>query len=101
MMVDTTVYGWVGDGDIVCSKCLGGDYMPNGADGIWADEQVWRPLYSIDDNECQGESCGDGSGYGCTGWVFEPHTEDNLSYCYDCEVCHACDGEACPQDGGD
>ena len=83
MMVDTTVYGWIGDGSTVCSACFGADDLPAVAEGIMVDGTVWLPIYSLEDTEPGGLSCDDGSGP-CTGWIFGPDPD----YCLDCDEAH-------------
>ena len=68
MMTDTTIYGYVGDGFVVCHAC----YDP-AEYGFPGGDEPLSPLYSLDD---------DGSGWTCDqchGWVFEPYlTADEI-----------------------
>ena len=57
MMVDTTVYGYVGEGYVQCPTCH--DERPD-------DDNMGR-LYSTDDNSSEGLSCD-----ACGKYIFEP-----------------------------
>jgi hypothetical protein len=71
MMVDTTIYGWVLEGEIICAKCADLNYWSPGIERLLGDNV--QPLYSIDDNEVNGTTCDAyGASSDCTGYVFEP-----------------------------
>lgn len=56
MMVDTTVYGYVGDGAAYCPDCTPED-----------EREGMGRVYSTDDTEPEGMSCD-----GCGKYIFEP-----------------------------
>ena len=63
MMVDTTVYGYVGDGEVICPGCMDDTTVPDGEDGPVG----MSPLYSLDDTSEDGLSCD-----ACGRYIFEP-----------------------------
>jgi hypothetical protein len=71
-MVDTTIYGWVLEGEIICAKCADLNYWSPGIQRLLGEDGP-KPIYSIDDNEVNGTTCDAyGASSDCTGWVFEP-----------------------------
>ena len=60
MMVDTTVYGYVGDGYVQCPECH----------GERADGDDMSRLYSTDDTDEGGLSCD-----ACGRYIFEPDSD--------------------------
>lgn len=95
MMVNTTVYGWVTDGAVVCAACADLDRWSSGLSSILREDV--KPLYYLDDDEASGLSCDDGSGYGCTGWIFAPAQE----WCEDCQEAHWTEAERVAAHGED
>jgi hypothetical protein len=61
MMVDTRVYGYIGDGFAVHADCLNGRIT---------DESDLTALFSHMDEDNRGLSCDT-----CGGWIFEPYPE--------------------------
>lgn len=59
MMVDTTVYGYVGDGAVFCPDCAPED-----------EREGMGRVYSTDDTNLEGLSCN-----GCDRYIFKPDYE--------------------------
>lgn len=92
MMVDTTIYGYVTEGAIVCTGCL------DPTEEMLAYGGGVSPLYYLDDEDPHGTTCGD-----CGGFIFEPvephpydeNAPDHLPACdYGCNG-YCGEGAAC------
>jgi hypothetical protein len=99
MISDWTIYGYVGDGEVLCPPCF--DKRPNAkafTRGDFRDDpddgEGWHGLLSIADTGEDGLSCGD-----CGEYIFEP----DLAYMHEeyghpehvdgCELCRAVEAQ--------